>query len=145
LYERILIRPHLQIAAICERHILEADGALTLFRIVDRFMVRGTTPEMPVTVLQFMAVISFRSGDCRGTLDLKLKMLNPAMNPIQEVIVPVRFEGPEEKAAITFGGIQLAVNEEGLYWIIVELAKEEYTRIPIRVVYERQPTILMGT
>jgi hypothetical protein len=136
--------PYLQLATICERHILEADGALTLFRIIDRFTVQGTTPEMPLTTIQFMVVISFRSGDFRGTLDLKLKIVDPSVNPLQEISIPMLLEGPEERATQMFGNVTLALKEQGLYWIIVELDKEEKTRIPVRIVYQRQPTIVTG-
>ncbi len=52
------MRPHLNLATICERYILEPDGGLTLFRIVDRFTVSGTASEMPVTQINFNLVKS---------------------------------------------------------------------------------------
>ena len=140
----LLIRPHLLIAAVCERHILEQDGALTLFRIVDRFTITGTTEELPATALQFMLAVSFRSGNFRGKLNLTLRTIDPSVKTIQELSIPALFEAPEERSTNLIGKVSLEVKEEGLYWIIVELAGEEYTRIPIRVVYQRQPTIVTG-
>lgn len=75
----LLIRPYLQIATICERHILEADGTLTLFRIIDRFTATGQTEDMPPVIVNFTAVVSFKSGDFRGRLELTLATLTPSM------------------------------------------------------------------
>ncbi len=71
-------KPYLNVAAICERHIQEADGAVTLFRIVDRFAVGGTTEEFPPgVILKFEIVVCFRSGSYRGRLDLTLTSIDP--------------------------------------------------------------------
>jgi hypothetical protein len=135
------MRPHLNLATICERHILEADGALTLFRIVDRFTITGTTDEMPVTTLNFTLVVNFRSGEFRGSLDLSLQIMDPDAHTVQELRIPVLFEAPEERATQMIGQVALAVKQHGLHWIIVKLAQEEYTRIPIRIAYQKLPTI----
>jgi hypothetical protein len=138
------IRPYLNLATICERHILEADGTLTLFRVVDRFTITGATEEMPVTTLSFTLVVNFRSGHYRGPLDLSLQIIDPDQRSVQEIRLPVQFEAPEEKATQMIGQVVLAVKQHGLHWIIVRLAQEEYTRIPVRVVYQKLPTIEMG-
>ena len=67
------MKPHLNLATICEhRDILEAvDGALTLFRIVDRFMIGGTAQDMPPTPISFTLVVNFRAGDFHEPLDLR--------------------------------------------------------------------------
>jgi len=138
------MRPHLSLATICERYILEADGALTLFRIVDRFTITGTTPEMPKTSLSFNSVVNFKSGDFRGALDLGLQIIAENQSQIQELLIPVNFEAPDERGVQMIGQITVVVSETGLYWIVVKLAGEEYTRIPFRVVYQRQPTVQTG-
>lgn len=140
------LRPHLNLATICERYILEQDAALTLFRVVDRFNIVGTAPEMPETDLSFTLVISFRSGEFRGPLELSLKIQSPTLSatPPQEISVTLNFEAPEERAAQMIGQIRVRVKEPGAYWIVVRLSDEEITRIPFRVVYQRQPTIQVG-
>jgi len=140
----LLITPHLQIATICERHIMEADGALTLFRIIDRFMVAGQTDEMPSTLLQFTVVVAFKSGHFRGRLELTLATLNPSMGSLSQVNFPLLFEGDDERGCNTIAQVRMEVKEEGLYWITVSLGGQEYTRIPLRVVYQKQPTVLTG-
>ena len=140
----LLISPYLNIASICERHILEADGAMTLVRIIDRFMISGDNADLPPTPLQFTVVVSFRSGNYRGRLELNLATLDPSMNTLSQVSFPVQFEGDDERAANTFGNVTMLVKEEGLYWIVVKLGEQEYTRIPLRVVYQKRPTVITG-
>jgi hypothetical protein len=138
------MRPHLNLATICERYILESDGVLTLFRIVDRFTIAGTTPEMPATTINFNLVVNFRAGDFRGPLDLGIQIVGTSEVPMQEMRIPVIFEAPDEKGVQMIGQIHVGVKEPGLYWIVVKLGEEEYTRIPLRIVYQRQPTIQTG-
>ncbi len=130
------LRPHLNLATICERHILEQDGALTLFRVVDRFTIMGPGQEMPETELSFTLVVSFRSGEFRGPLELSIKIQSPSppTSPPQELTVPLNFEAPEEKAAQIIAQLRVKVKEAGAYWIVVRLHGEEITRIPFRVV-----------
>jgi hypothetical protein len=138
------MRPHLNLATICERYILESDGVLTLFRIVDRFTIAGVTPEMPVSTISFNLIVNFRAGDFRGPLDLGICVVAPSEAPVQELRIPVLFEAPDEKGVQMIGQIHVTAKESGLYWIVVKLAEEEYTRIPLRIVYQRQPTIQTG-
>ena len=139
------MKPHLNLATICERYILEADGALTLFRIVDRFTIGGTVQEMPPTPISFTLVVNFRSGDFRGPLDLRLEIVSPSKGPVQELKIPINFEAPDEKAVQMLGQINVTVSEPGLYWIVVKLLDEEYTRVPFRVVYQRAPSVQTGS
>jgi len=139
------MRPYLNLATICERYILEPDGALTLFRVVDRFTVTGITPEMPITSISFNLIVSFKAGDFRGPLDLFLCIQSPSAGPVQELRIPVVFEAPEEKAAQMVGQVTVSAAEPGLYWILVKLGEEEYTRIPFRIVYQRLPTVQTGS
>jgi hypothetical protein len=139
------MRPHLTLATICERYILEPDGTLTLFRVIDRFTVSGTASDMPLTSINFNLIVNFRSGEFRGSLDLGLQIISPNSGQLQDMRIPINFEAPEERAAQMLGQITVNVGEPGLYWIVVKLAEEEYTRIPFRVVYQRQPTVQTGS
>jgi hypothetical protein len=138
--------PHLNIAAICEGFSQDANGGITLFRIIDRFTVSGSTPVMPPTQVPFKLIVSFRAGEYLGPLDLNLTMESQSQiaSPMPEVTVPMLFEAPAERSANMMGNITLNVTEPGLYWIIVKLAGEERSRIPVRIVYQRQPTVQSG-
>lgn len=137
--------PFLNLATICERFILEQDGALTLFRIIDRFNIIGNTEEMPATTVQFNLVTSFRSGQFVGSLNLGVTILTPSMESVQEIMLPLNFEQPPEKSAPSIGQINLLVTEPGLYWLVLKLAERECTRVPLRISYQRQPMIQAGT
>jgi hypothetical protein len=140
------VGPYLNLATICEKYILEANGALTLFRIVDRFNVQGTTPEMPQTTISVNLIVNFRAGHVLGPSEVGVRIVDETESSVQpEMKIPILFEAPEEKAAQIIGQINLAVSRAGLYWIVIKLAEEEYTRIPIRVVYQRLPTVQPGT
>jgi hypothetical protein len=140
----LLLRPYLQVATICERHILEADGVLTLFRIIDRFNVSGSTEEMPVVTLPFTLVVSFRSGPVRGKLNLRIQATTPSNEPLDAMEFPLLFEGDDERSANFIGQIQFVAKEEGLFWFSIALEGEEYTKVPLRVTYQKQPTIRVG-
>jgi hypothetical protein len=140
----LLMRPHIVIATLCERHILEADGALTLFRIIDRFNVSGITEEFPPTLLEFTLVVRFVSGSCRGNMKISLSPIDPNHTVMQTMTVPALFEGDDERNVTFLGKIKIEVKEAGLYWIAIAVEGEEYTRTPLRVAYQRQPTIQMG-
>jgi len=139
------MRPNLNLATICERYILEQDGALTLFRIIDRFTVNGITEEMPLATIGFNLIVRFSAGEFRGPMDMRIRILPPTPVDVQELRIPVVFEAPEERAAQMVGQINVLAKEPGLFWIVVKLGEEEYTRIPFRIVYQRQPTIQTGT
>lgn len=142
--EALLVKPILNVATLCERHILESDGAITIFRIIDRFMISGATEEMQPALLQFEVAILFRSGNFRGRLELNLSSIDPSMKVVSQISLPIQFEGDAERASPAFATVQMQVHEEGLYWIIVKLGQEEQTRIPLRVVYQKQPTVVTG-
>jgi hypothetical protein len=94
--------------------------------------------------LKFEIVVCFRSGSYRGRLDLTLTSIDPDVTVLSEITVPVLFEGDDERASYVYGNVQLEVKQEGLHWMIVKLGQEEQTRIPFRVVYQRQPTVTAG-
>lgn len=137
----LLITPHLQIATICERYILEADGALTLFRVIDRFTVAGQNDKMGPVPLDFTVVVSYRSGHFRGRLELTLATLDPSQIVISTANFPLLFEGDDERASNVFARVHMTVKEEGIYWITVSLNGQESTRIPLRVAYQKRPTV----
>jgi len=138
------MRPFLNLATLCERYILEPDGGLTLFRIIDRFTIVGTTPEMPIANITFNLVVGFRAGEMSGPLDITISVLSPDAQRIQEVTIPVIFEAPQDRMVLSVGQMNLSLSQPGQYWIVIKLAEEEYTRIPLKGVYQRQPTVLSG-
>lgn len=139
-----LYRPYLQVAVFCEKVLREADGVISLIRVVDRFMVRGATPEMGNHVLRFNIVILFKSGFLRGKQRLYIRPWSPNKKELPAMDIPVLFEGDEDRGTGTIAQMDFVVNEEGLYWFDVNLNDELVTRMPLRVLYQQVGTPSVG-
>lgn len=135
----LLVRPHLQVAVFCEKHLQEADGVLSLIRIVDRFTINGATPQLQPTILNFTTVVIFKSGFLRGNFTLRLRPLSPSKNELPSINFPVLFEGDEDRGLNVILPTQFLVEEEGVYWFRVYVENDEITRMPLRVIYRQQP------
>jgi hypothetical protein len=132
-----IFRAHLHVATFCEKVLREADGVLSLIRMVDRFIVPGTSEEMQITVLQFMVFISFKSGILRGKQKVRLSPTSPTGQDLPAVEMPVLFEGDDDRGPSIGFQVAWPVTEEGLYWWDLFLNDELVTRMPLRVIYQR--------
>ena len=126
-------------AVFCEKILREADGVLSIIRVIDRFTVAGPTPEMGPTVLQFTILISFKSGFLRGKQKISVRPKSPVGADLPAMEFPVLFEGDDDRGINLGAMTNFVANEEGLYWIDVYLAEELITRMPLRVIYQRTP------
>jgi hypothetical protein len=132
-----VFRPYLQMALFCEKVLREADGVLSVIRIVDRFTVNGVTPEMPPQPMAFTIVISFKAGFMRGKQTLAIRPKSPTGVDLPAMEFPVLFEGDDDRGVALAFPIQWVPPEEGLYWWDVYLNQELVTRMPLRVLYQR--------
>lgn len=132
-----VFRAYLQVAVFCEKVLHEADGVMSVIRIVDRFTVPGATPEMPPHVLQFMILVSFKSGFMRGKQVIAIRPKSPTGVDLPGMEFPVLFEGDDDRGLAMAFPIQWVPPEEGLYWWDVYLNQEMVTRMPLRVIYQR--------
>ncbi len=140
----LLLRPHLQLAALCEKHLIEQDGVVSLIRIIDRFFIPGNEETLPPTILNFTLAIMFKAGNFRGRGEITVQPISPSMVKMPQIGMSVHFDGGDDRGVNLLGQVKLEVIEEGLHWLIVNFAAEEYTRIPLMVVYQKQPTIQTG-
>jgi hypothetical protein len=133
--------PYVSTAVLCERMLEEKDGVVTLVRIIDRLIVTAQGPEapatLPPTLVSVVAVIWLRSGTALGRHVLKLRPEKPSGTQLEATELSVHFEG-EERGSRTLGNIALTADEEGLYWFDVLLDDVLLTRIPLRIMYQRQ-------
>lgn len=136
-----LSRPYLQVAALCEKHLEEKDGVISLIRIIDRFTIPGTDDVMPPTILAFTIAVMFKAGNFRGRAEIGVQPISPSNTLMPEIKLTVQFRGEEEGGVNMMGLVKLQVTEEGLHWLVITLEGEEYTRVPMRVVYQKEPTI----
>jgi len=132
-----IFKPLLVVAVFCERVLREVDGVMTIVRMVDRFLVRGATPEMGNQVLRFQTVIIFKSGELRGKYVIRIRPTSPTGRDLPGMDFPTLFEGDSDRGAAIIADTNFAVDEEGLYWFDVYLEDELITRMPLRVVYQQ--------
>jgi hypothetical protein len=133
-----LMQPWVQVAAFVNiaMHEPAPGGWMSLIRIMDRFFVPGTTLEMPPTPLQTTLVIMLKSGNMRTTASLRIRPRSPAKKEMPAIEIPVLFEGDERGVNVILPVVMM-VEEEGIYWFDVFIDEQLFTRIPIRVVYQR--------
>jgi len=72
-----LLRPWLNIAVICEKILREADGAVSVIRMIDRFNFAGAAKDMGPQVMRFTVLIMFRAGILRGKQRIHLRPHSP--------------------------------------------------------------------
>ena len=135
--------PYLNAALLCERVLQERDGVLSVVRVVDRVTLTAVSaetpaPEMiPPSTLAFYILIVLKSGMYKGTAEIKLEINSPSGQRIGFSTVDAFFEG-DDRGVNLVSPVQFQVSEDGLYWIDVTCLKELLTRIPLRVIYQRQ-------
>lgn len=132
--------PYLAFAVLCEKALIEADGVLSLIRIVDRFTITASGPDvpndLPAHLIQFHVGISLRSGRARGRHTLRVDLEKPSGEFMRGKDTPVHFEG-EERGVNIVAPTSVGADQEGLYWFHVFLnGKDFLTKIPLRVQYQ---------
>lgn len=137
-----LMRPWVQVVCFCNVAMQEGQpgGWVSLIRILDRWFVPGTTPEMPPNTLQTTMVIMLKSGNMHTTASVRVRPLTPSKKELPAIEIPVLFEG-EERGVNLILPVVMTVQEAGLYWFDVYVDEQLFTRIPLRVVYQRVPGI----
>jgi len=135
--QKNLYRSYLAIAVFCEKVLREADGVMSIIRVIDRFNVAGATPEMQPTILGFTIVVSFKSGFLRGKQLLAVRPTSPDGKDLPQMAFPLLFEGDDERGTALIAQTQFVVDKEGLYWFDVHLNEELVTRMPLRVAYQQ--------
>ncbi|MBV9121136.1 MAG: hypothetical protein JOZ39_10545, partial [Chloroflexi bacterium] len=116
----------------------------TCVRVVDRLVVQSTGPvgevpsEMPRGFTQLVAVISFKAGYAKGRSMVGVTAEKPSGQSERLLSVPVLFEG-EERGAVIHVDLRMPVDQEGLYWLAVDLDRELVTKMPLRVLYQPMP------
>lgn len=134
--------PYLTTAFFCEKVLREADGVLSAIRIVDRWNINGPTETLTApVVIQASMLIMFKSGIYRGNAQLTIVPISPQTNTrMQQVVVPVLFEGEDDKGVNVVAPLAFPVHEDGIYWFEVTLQGQALparvvTAIPMRIAY----------
>src|SRR5260370_42592485 len=132
--------PYLMAALICEKVLQEKDETVSIIRMIDSITLTAqashspeSLPPLPVSLCAF---ISFKAGSARGRHIVKWVTETPSGLKLPEQLLPVLFEG-EDRGVNLILGINIVVDQEGVYWFDVLLENVLLTRIPLRILYQR--------
>jgi hypothetical protein len=133
--------PWVTYAAFCERVLQEADGAVTLVRVVNR-IVRVeplTPPEQPVVALPTVLAlaISLKAGSALGTCRVTLQTVSPSGIRAPEQAFDVLFESEDRGVNLILWPILINTEPAGLTWVDLRADGELLSRVPLRVVVQR--------
>lgn len=135
--------PFLALAVFCEQVIEDKSGVLSLIRIVDRLLVStygSTAPDqMPATPLSWTLVLSFKSGEARGSHPIKIEPELPAGLRLQPLILSAHFEGGNRGQNIIYR-LNMKLEMPGVYWFRIYVDDQFVTQIPMEVIYSRTVT-----
>jgi hypothetical protein len=135
--------PYVQVAALCERVLTEADGVLSLIRIVDviTHTERGPDPprEMPEVRYPLTLVLTLKAGTARGRHDVTITPELPSGETRQPFTTTVQMEGAGRGTNIVMQ-MNIPYTLEGLYWFNVRFGEHILTRLPLQVRYSRTAT-----
>lgn len=140
--QAVRMRPYVQIACICQTIMQETNGAMSLIRITDRIGIAGVLPQMQPAPLQNLAlVVVLKSGELRQTQKIRIVPVTPQGVQMPAMEMTALFEGDDRGVVIAIP-VSIVVTEEGVYWFDVLVEEDLLTRIPLRVIYQRLPTVM---
>ena len=134
--------PYLTAALICEKTLQESDGVLSAIRMIDHIALppqpnnqlpEGVQVPIPITIL-----VAFKAGSVKGEHVLKLVLTKTDGTRITMSESLVYFAGPEEGGVNFRANVNLWIEKEGLCWFDVILDGKRFTRIPLRVFFQRE-------
>lgn len=131
--------PYLCAAVFCEKVLTESDGVKSLVRIIDRFTISAEQPDMPESNIELTICIFLKAGDFRGPADICIEPVSPSGHKYPRLSLNVNFEGDNDRGIGLTVGSRTTFKEAGLYWFDVSLDKQLLTRMPLRLVYQRNP------
>ncbi|MDO8751316.1 MAG: hypothetical protein Q7K03_09280 [Dehalococcoidia bacterium] len=135
--------PFVQVAAFCDRVLREADGVLSLIRVVDVINHTATGPNAPIDMppvnYPLTLVLSLKSGKAKGRHEVTITPEMPSGETMPVASVSVRLEG-EGKGYNIITQLNMQFKLEGLYWFIIRFDGELLTRLPLELRYARLVT-----
>jgi len=135
--------PYLQLAVLCEKALREADGVLSLIRVVDRVThtARGSEApeEMPEVRYPLTLVITLKAGTARGRHEVTVTPELPSGEQMPPVLTTVQMEGVSRGVNIV-SQIDIPFKLEGLYWFNILFDGVLLTRVPLEMHYSRMVT-----
>ena len=132
--------PFLKVACFCERVLREADGVVTVVRVIDRLTHTEAKPdapaEMPPVTYEMKLVIMLIPAKALGRHELKVERELPSGIREKPIAMTVQMEGGNKGANIVMD-TKMTFPLEGLYWFNVYLDDVLLTKMPFQVLYQR--------
>jgi|ERR1022692_2081742 hypothetical protein len=141
--------PYLGAAVLCERAIQEADGVLTLVRMIDKITGTVVVPQghdpnvMPPFMVSLTMVVMLRAGEARGNYTIKVRPETPIGTQLAPTELPVSLVGTSDAQGVNLLlNLNLGAQHQGLHWFDVLLDDELLTRVPLHIEYQpaQEPT-----
>lgn len=136
--------PWVHLAAFCNLVLKEADGTLTLVRVVDRITHTVSGAGVPIQMEPFdhslTLVIGLKPGEARGRHNVTLNIEGPDGITRPGPTKSVTFDN-EDRGVNLIMELRLQFEREGLYWFDILLNEHRLTRVPLRVVYSMTSTM----
>lgn len=132
--------PYVQLAGFCERVLTEADGVVSLIRIVDviTHTEGGPNPprEMPEVRYPLTMVLALKAGRARGRHEVTVTPELPSGETLPSTTITVQMEG-EGRGVNVMSRVDIPFKLEGLYWFHIRFDDDLLTRMPLQVRYSR--------
>ena len=136
--------PFVSLAVFCENVINDADGVLTLVRLVDTVTVSAQGEDAPSdippgTVLNLNVVVGIKAGNAKGRQQVQVTFEHPDGTRKPGPQVPVHFSGAPNAGQNIHLQVALALTDAGLYIADVTVNDRVVTRMPLDVRYQVLP------
>ena len=131
---------YLNFAIICEKVLHESDDVLSFIRVVDQVTVTIVTPpgldaplgELPAPPVALTFAVGLKSAGYDGPVPTKVAVETPAGLRLPEFETTQQIAGADRGVNLIFP-MQLPVQDEGVYWFVVEVSGDVLTRVPLRI------------
>lgn len=136
-------KPWVNVAAFCEKVLIERDGVVSAIRIIDTITVLESPPPPAGLALPVSAIVVLKSGDVvvgESHVSLVLEEPDGTRKPFPEKF-PVIFLGAEQGVNVV-ANFALPAQKFGLYWVEIIWNDELLTRIPLKLVQGAPSAVL---
>ena len=143
--------PHLQVAALCEKAIVEqGTGVLSLISLVETITHTAVGQDVPDVMPPFnlgslTLAICLWADQARGRYAVKVRPEDPSGHQMQSISMPVQLEGGARGVNL-ITQMNFPIEHEGTYWFDILFSAGTaddrlLTRVPLEIVYRPQPTV----
>jgi hypothetical protein len=135
--------PYVNAALFCERALQEADGVLSIMRVIDTINVQAQGPEAPSELpeggilVNPTLVISLKPGQAHGSQAVRIDMEAPDGHVITISELGLNFAGASNIGQNIVAPCQMQV-VAGLYWAHIYVNDRVVTRVPLQINYRYQ-------